>query len=94
MHVLNGCVYLEINCHILPDPYMLTKISRKETLENYPKFPQSNNLTEELIYPKVHSTFILTLQAKSVRGTQKSYQLNWMGKIGYFFLSLYLANKK
>jgi hypothetical protein len=81
---------------VLPDPYMLTKISRKETLENYPKFPQSNNLTEEFIYPKVHSTFILTLQAKSVRGHTKklSIELKRLCKILDFSNLLFLGDTK
>jgi len=50
---------------------MLKKISRHITLKEYPKFPQSNNLTEEFIYPKVLSSFILTLPARSVKGHVK-----------------------
>lgn len=51
---------------------MLTKINRQKALELYLKFPQSNNLTEEFIYPKVCSNFILSLQAKSAKGHTKA----------------------
>ena len=51
---------------------MLTKIKRHIALESYPKFPLSNNLTEEFIYPKVVQTSILSIQAKSPKGHTKN----------------------
>ena len=51
---------------------MFTKIKRHKALEIYPKFPQSNNFTEEFVYPKVYSNFILSLQAKSAKGHTKT----------------------
>jgi hypothetical protein len=50
---------------------MLTKIKRQIALEIYPKFPLSNNLAEEFIYPKVERTSILSIQAKSPKGHTK-----------------------
>lgn len=51
---------------------MLTKLNRQKALEIYPNFPQSNNLTEEFVYPKVCSTVILSIQAKSSKGHTKA----------------------
>jgi len=51
---------------------MFKKINRQKALGLYSKFPQSNNLTEEFIYPKVCTNFILSLQAKSAKGHAKA----------------------
>jgi hypothetical protein len=55
---------------------MLTKINRQACLEKYPKFPlrwYNESIEEqEIAYPKVSSSFILTLSSKTFKGHSKS----------------------
>ncbi|MCD6010757.1 MAG: hypothetical protein K0Q79_619 [Flavipsychrobacter sp.] len=46
---------------------MIKKMSRKKALEDFPKFPTSNFVTNEYYYPKSFKDHTLTLEAKSVK---------------------------
>jgi hypothetical protein len=62
------------------DTAMLIKINRQDCLKNYPSFPlRSYNYKkdeEELYYPKVFKSYILTLSSKSFKGHIKHLGLD------------------
>ena len=51
---------------------MFKKINRKDCLDQYPKFPQSDNLNEKFFFPKEHQGYILMLSSKSIKSHAKN----------------------
>lgn len=56
---------------------MIKKISRKKALLLYPLFPQSDHQKDIYFFPESYNSYILTLEARSLRGLNKNLSISF-----------------